>query len=32
MTPHELAGLTDSFDVSALIPMAVFFIWWMLGD
>jgi len=24
--------LSEFFDVSALIPMAVFFLWWVLGD
>jgi len=24
--------LAEYFDVSALIPMAVFFLWWVLGD
>jgi hypothetical protein len=35
MAPHDfanLAGVTEYFDVSALIPMAVFFLWWVLGD
>ncbi len=22
----------EFFDVSALVPMAVFFLWWVLGD
>lgn len=29
MTQPELAEL---FDLSALVPLAVFFLWWVLGD
>jgi len=29
MVPIEVLEL---FDVGALIPMAVFFLWWVLGD
>jgi hypothetical protein len=24
--------LLETFDVSALVPMAVFLLWWVLGD
>ena len=29
MIPSELL---EYFDISALVPMAVFFLWWVLGD
>jgi hypothetical protein len=35
MAPPEvvdLASFTEYFDVSALVPMAVFLLWWVLGD
>lgn len=32
MAPPDLASVADFFDISALVPMAVFLIWWVLGD
>ena len=26
------AELAEFFDLSALVPLAVFFLWWVLGD